>query len=557
MILIPRNSRHNVAAAVSLLACTFAVLCILRWQDAQMSGQVSLARLDAQSEMDVLETDVMSADKLLTMEDRRSSRQTPAFAQSAAQDEDYKLRKIRGRIDREQSQERLNIGKMKDAELVASKLKGKVKDEESQRQEDMDELRAETQRAQNVMQHADDVRDVGRADREMEMISYMAKMETQTMKLLRREMEKRRSTILYRDGSDKGSDRSYEGSYDRSYGRSYEGSYDRSNQRSNERSYDRQDPNNVERQRPSYDNPPSACTTKPDPAECDRWRKQREREIAEYERNLRSSSDYSYSREERDRMSGLEPNIHNTVPQRYPHKDGADLGDNWISSFDQQHKDGSGDSYISQRRSNAGSPSSEAETFFGGSDADRSSPLYRKDARLSKQDKERLKDERLLQFANSEYGSEHTSPLNPKLLKMMWGDAANYMRDSFGYPADYFPSTRQMKKQLMKTTSKDVLQARYDKKKGFPRVTPVVERCRRKCSGCPFKEIAKGSLNGKADPFGFLGELQDDEMPEKLVARQRNPMNSFSRFGEPISDAMMKGWDMHNGVDFQREDEWD
>ena len=72
---------------------------------------------------------------------------------------------------------------------------------------------------------------------------------------------------------------------------------------------------------------------------------------------------------------------------------------------------------------------------------------------------------------------------------MVWGDVANYMRDSFGYPADYFPSTMQMKKQLMKTTSKDVLKARYDEKKGFPRVTPVVERCRRICSGCPFKEV--------------------------------------------------------------------
>ena len=41
------------------------------------------------------------------------------------------------------------------------------------------------------------------------------------------------------------------------------------------------------------------------------------------------------------------------------------------------------------RRSNGASPSSEAGTFFGGSDGDRSNPLYRKDARLSKEDKER------------------------------------------------------------------------------------------------------------------------------------------------------------------------
>ena len=110
-----------------------------------------------------------------------------------------------------------------------------------------------------------------------------------------------------------------------------------------------QDPNHVARQRPTYDNPPPACTTKPDPDECDRWKKQVARDIEDYEKYVRESSDYSYEREERDRRSGLEPNMHNTVPQRYPHSDGADLGDNWISGFDQQHRDGTGDSFRSPR----------------------------------------------------------------------------------------------------------------------------------------------------------------------------------------------------------------
>ena len=31
-------------------------------------------------------------------------------------------------------------------------------------------------------------------------------------------------------------------------------------------------------------------------------------------------------------------------------------------------------------------------------------------------------------------------------------------------------------------------------------------------------QIAKGSLNGKADPFGFQSELEDEEVPEEVCS---------------------------------------
>jgi len=538
---------------------------------------VSLARLDAESEMAGLEADVTSADKLLTREDRRSSRRRSGAdvgeASTRLRSEDEKLREIRGRIDRVRSQERSDVEKMKKAELVASTLRAKVEGERSQRQADMDALRAEMRRAQKLVQKAHEgtgeKRRAGarRVDREMEMMSAMAKMEWETMKLLGEEMKQRhRSTVL---ATDENNNEQQAQPRKRKY-RSY--------------NYDRNDPNHVARQRPTYDNPPPACTTKPDPDECGRWKKQVARDIEDYEKYLRESSDYSYEREERDRRSGIEPNMHNTVPQRYPHSDGADLGDNWISGFDQQHRDGTGDRFRSPRDPRSASPFSETGAFFGQADRDRTDPLYSKDARLSEADKERLQDQRLLQFAHSEYGSDHKSPLDPELRKMVWGDAAQYMQDSYGYPSDSFPSTRQMKKQLMNTVTKGVLEARYDRKKGFPRVTPLVERCRRTCSRCPLKEvlerrhtackapdcrpgkcsksddpltkqIARGSLNGKADPFGFQGELEDEELPEEVVASQRNLVSTFSRYGEPITDAIIRGWDMHNGVDFMKADQ--
>ena len=116
----------------------------------------------------------------------------------------------------------------------------------------------------------------------------------------------------------------------------------------------------------------------------------------------------------------------------------------------------------------------------------------------------RLQDQRLLQFAHSEYGTDHKSPLDPELRKMVWGDAAQYMQDSYGYPSDSFPSTRQMKKQLMNTVTKSVLEARYDRKKGFPRVTPLVERCRRTCSRCPLKEVGgREEERRRAEPWAW------------------------------------------------------
>ncbi|EKX54539.1 hypothetical protein GUITHDRAFT_100015 [Guillardia theta CCMP2712] len=583
-----RASRHHLV--LSLLACSLAVLCILGWQQTHVSGRVSLLRLNAPSDIAGLEADVAYANKLLTEIAPKPSRQRSAApphlsaappksgASSRLRSEDHTLRVIQGRINSEKSQEESDVGKMKKAELVVSTLKAKVEDERSQRQADMDELRAEIRRAQMLVKQTHEGTGVkskagaSRVDREMEKVSFKEKMDSKHMKLPVKSTKKsHRSTLWggYYDDDDYQSQR---------YRRRKYGSYDYDGDKSG-----RNDPNDIARRRPNFDNPPPSCTTKPDPDECDRWKKQKQREIADYERDLRKSSDYSYEREARDRRYGYEPNIYNTVPQRYPHKDGADLGDNWISGFDPQYRDGTGDRYRSPRSRNSrhGSPLSEAGAFFGHVDRDRTSPLYSRDARLSAADKRRLQDQRMLQFAHSEYGSDVKSPLDPELRKMVWGDAADFMQDSFGYPSDTFPSTRQMKKQLMNTATKEVLEARYDRKKGFPRVTPLVERCKRTCSRCPFKEvlehretsckepdctpgkcsknddpltkqIAKGSLNGKADPFGFQSELEDEELPEQLVAMHRNPLDPFSRYGEPITDAIVRGWDMHNGIDFQK-----
>eukprot|EP00960_Hanusia_phi_P012328 359833-Hanusia_phi.AAC.1 len=154
----------------------------------------------------------------------------------------------------------------------------------------------------------------------MEMVASVARTSSMAMKGIKkvrrsegREIKKdyvtqrvpqRRGSMLLDDGED-------EQMNDREYRR--RSRYRRWNGRSEtytRNSYERH-PNRIERQRPNFDNPPPSCTTRPYLDECNRWRKNIEREIADYERNLRGSSDYRYGREARDRRSGVEPNMHN------------------------------------------------------------------------------------------------------------------------------------------------------------------------------------------------------------------------------------------------------
>ena len=64
--------------------------------------------------------------------------------------------------------------------------------------------------------------------------------------------------------------------------------------------------------------------------------------------------------------------------------------------------------------------------------------------------------------------------------------------------------------------------------------------------------------DGHADPFGVSQVFDDDEEPGEAPALDEALRSHFRvNSGEPIGDSVMRGWNMHNGVDFESKDDYD
>ena len=86
---------------------------------------------------------------------------------------------------------------------------------------------------------------------------------------------------------------------------------------------------------------------------------------------------------------------------------------------------------------------------------------------------------------------------------------------------------------------------------GCEEATPVVH------AADPLKkQLSQGAIDGKADPFGAGAILSDDREPAIAATLDIGLRSHFrANGGEPIGDAAMRAWQMHNGVDYEAK--WD
>jgi len=205
------------------------------------------------------------------------------------------------------------------------------------------------------------------------------------------------------------------------------------------------------------------------------------------------------------------------IPQRFPHKSGADLGDNWISGFSDRHSGGYGileedlqdgleDHMASSTEPRARTPVGLRPFVLGGqADAGRWSqnptryhhlsyfrglPMTAAEHELLSGNSTESYEARKFADNNFAFGAE--SPLNETSLNMVWGTGHRYLSDRYGALVDVYPSTKQLMKQLVQPTLHEVWLKRMQDKQ-FPRVTKLVQRWRNNCPGCELRAVLEKS----------------------------------------------------------------
>ena len=272
--------------------------------------------------------------------------------------------------------------------------------------------------------------------------------------------------------------------------------------------------------------------------------------MREYNKDLRKSSDYTYAASSgrngaRDRDPGslksvlekgfagsskaainrldrevkqldafakdLNPDEFVHVPQRFPHRDGADLGDNYIGSFGDQHGDhDDNDDHLALASEAAMKQPKEFSTFFGAGHTQRRPEFASR--KVSKKDLKRMmSDPSLRKYANAENSFGKHSPLNPALLKMLYGNVG-FQKNKFGIPSDIMPSSKQYKAQVnprsprkKRNTLRKKLKQRW--RKAPKRCVgdqctwrPVLEDADKDCNKKDCSEKCKGASCGRKNP---------------------------------------------------------
>jgi hypothetical protein len=322
--------------------------------------------------------------------------------------------------------------------------------------------------------------------------------------------------------------------------------------------------------------------------------------IAQLEKEVRDLDDFA---------GGVDPNEFVTQPQRFPHADGADLGDNYIGlQYSDKHGDYPGavsDRLVLPSQAQQRLPE-ELSTFFGDAQRERR-PMYAR-RHLKDKDIRRLRNKpRLLKYANDNFQFGKNSPLKKKYRRLVNGLSDRYMDDKFGFPADVYPSTKQYRSQVSPPVTPSRLAAMAARRRDpweSPKLKqrwrktdpdcrgplcvwkPLLEAADKECEkedcsdackgdecgeakdpvevcgglGCEeatpsseaadplAKQLSEGALDGHADPFGFADALDDKQEPAEGAALDLGLRSHFrTNGGEPVGDSVVRGWDMHNG----------
>mmetsp|Transcript_1387 Transcript_1387/g.3016 ORF Transcript_1387/g.3016 Transcript_1387/m.3016 type:complete len:419 (+) Transcript_1387:79-1335(+) len=256
---------------------------------------------------------------------------------------------------------------------------------------------------------------------------------------------------------------------------------------------------------------PHYCKMAPEGQECKAYHKALKGRVMQYFVDLRSTYPYRYHRHFYQHPGATHAK-HVVQPQRFPHRDGADLGDNYISGWRERYR-GHGDlddSMVSGLNLKSHNPAVLAP-FAPVHTDDRRGPQY----------KEKLPP---AIEAMEKRGQAHT--FDDQIVP--WDQHEDYVR-SRAWPA---------------------LKASRD------RLEPA---------GRHEQQILKGFEGDKVDPFGINIALKDQEVPAGKVYREHRGHNYWrGEEGEPFSDFMLGSWGGWKGQDVlpkdaqkKNEDKWD
>mmetsp|Transcript_30545 Transcript_30545/g.98400 ORF Transcript_30545/g.98400 Transcript_30545/m.98400 type:complete len:265 (-) Transcript_30545:110-904(-) len=259
--------------------------------------------------------------------------------------------------------------------------------------------------------------------------------------------------------------------------------------------------------------PPAFCSDK-NSAQCKEWMAKREQLIETYKQQLRDNYPYRYSEDEYSGDWHYTPGFshkYRVIPQRYPHKDGSDLGDNYISGLSDRD-------FETREFDDAFVRSSASKT--------RTPVMFRPVTGFHDTD------------LTGRYQLEHLKPVVRSMDKgtmdlqhELFGDDKYY--DEPFYSKQYHPKVE-------------------------PRVFNTQDRFRPLSAGKVLKENQKLAVKGDLTPeesqlvYGNMGSdkwFKDDKMPaETVMEHHKNDFRNRKARGEPVSDALIAGWDMMNGV---------
>lgn len=224
------------------------------------------------------------------------------------------------------------------------------------------------------------------------------------------------------------------------------------------------------------------------------------------------------------------------MPQRFPHDDGADLGDNYISGLYSQTPDEMGGllthpayadrymkaHYLTSPRTVREHTPDIIKPFSGAHD--RSLKL-----------------------------NDWTDRTQDKLRKRMRKPLADPLfRD--GFRDRRLPTRAYLRQWHPKARNRHAhRQDRFPPLSRFPNHMYINPKTREKAPlGAPTPEenaLVNGELNDKIDPFAIDKVLGDTEKPAEEVLKDADHNNFLQKQqGEPITDSLLGNWDLQNGV---------
>jgi len=239
---------------------------------------------------------------------------------------------------------------------------------------------------------------------------------------------------------------------------------------------------------------------------CKAWVRAEKKKLRQYDQALRAESGYRYHNDgdinnPRYYRSRLR-NAHYRTPQRYPHGDGADLGDNYISGFSDrfhgQWPGPSNDDQVAAANKLYRAKGPAILRMFG--DGHRTHRHLFASRQLQPYEAKKLEENRdNIRYLHRQDRMGRRSPLHPGVKRLLYGGSAPYLRNRYGYVgADRFPSQYQIFNQIQPQArpwrhrahygkaAPGVLRTRWpryteDRTEAFPAKTIYNQRWRKSC----------------------------------------------------------------------------